>query len=440
MSDWQQNKNKWKSQRIHKKYNKIQYASKHYIYANQQIYQGNNLTFRRKYPAKQRMDKKKCNNQRSRKKIYKQMAFDFDDFMFMNRNENYKPIQTRTPINYHQTYDTFISPETKLEYLDIESNYNHYYYNSYQTQDLHDEYWSSHQFSDYTHQFIDDASFTKFKAKSKHKNVNRNQDKKRKLISLKSMIQNALTQGSFALSKNIQITPVIDHQCLQIVNRLNRDNIDIVYSHNDIDMNHPGFEPVWPRRDKDDVVIIDNDDLEFDNNDIIRDDLVILTGAKLLINAYCIKWANMNGIHIPSDIMDICLMYYYFDPCGIPYDINVNGQLGFESWGRENTKVIKHLYNINGYIRNRYKEIELHKLSDINGRSFNTKWKRKIFVCLVLKNDDVTYPRREFVKNVLPIYFVGLKKWEIHEHYWSYVRRQRWRFRGDLYRLMRLST
>ena len=93
-------KNKWLRQKIHKKYNLIQYASKHYIYANQQKYEGNDLIFKKKYPYKQRKDRKKFRAQRFRKKLYKRLAFDVEDYMLGNKTENHKRIQIRPTISY----------------------------------------------------------------------------------------------------------------------------------------------------------------------------------------------------------------------------------------------------------------------------------------------------------------------------------------------------
>ena len=97
--EYRNRKNKWQSQKIRQKYNKIQHASKHYGSADAIA---KNMIFKRKYPLKQRKERKKFKIQRSRKKIYKRMAFDFDDFIFNNKSErdNSSRIQTRPTINY----------------------------------------------------------------------------------------------------------------------------------------------------------------------------------------------------------------------------------------------------------------------------------------------------------------------------------------------------
>eukprot|EP01084_Bolivina_argentea_P191398 328761_1 len=82
MADIKNMKNKWYNQRIHKKYNLIQYSSKHYGTAPHSIIS------KAKSPVKQRKDRKKFKAQRKRKTVYKQMAFDFDDFIYKNKNEN----------------------------------------------------------------------------------------------------------------------------------------------------------------------------------------------------------------------------------------------------------------------------------------------------------------------------------------------------------------
>merc|ERR1712157_581156 len=74
--------------------------------------------FKRKKPIKQRKDYKKFRAQRERKKVYKQMAFDFDDFIFQNKNENCKRIQIQPTIQCkHKVYNNGIG---KI--------YNDYYY------------------------------------------------------------------------------------------------------------------------------------------------------------------------------------------------------------------------------------------------------------------------------------------------------------------------
>ena len=109
------NKNKWQNQQIHKKYNKIQRASKHY--GKPLSY---NIIYKRKKPIKQRKDYKKFLIQQKRKEIYKQMTFDFDDFIFKNKNENYKRIRIQIKRTINSNY-----------HIDIKSIYDQYYYDNY---------------------------------------------------------------------------------------------------------------------------------------------------------------------------------------------------------------------------------------------------------------------------------------------------------------------
>eukprot|EP01084_Bolivina_argentea_P258681 436198_1 len=111
-------KNKWQSQRIHKEYNRIQHASKHYG-------KYNNIIFKRKDPLKQRKDRKKFKIQRKRKKYYKEMSFDYEDFISNNKNENFGRIQIRPTIQYR------IEKRRNIELL-----YNNYFYpnNKYKTE------------------------------------------------------------------------------------------------------------------------------------------------------------------------------------------------------------------------------------------------------------------------------------------------------------------
>eukprot|EP01084_Bolivina_argentea_P172011 297970_1 len=113
-------KNKWQSQRIHKKYNNIQHASKFKC-----------------PPLKQRKYRKKFKAQRARKKIYKRMAFDFDDFIFQNKDENRKRIQIRPTIDYQYKserlpwwyrycYHLVQAEKTRNS---IEKMYHNYYFN-----------------------------------------------------------------------------------------------------------------------------------------------------------------------------------------------------------------------------------------------------------------------------------------------------------------------
>eukprot|EP01084_Bolivina_argentea_P097715 175663_1 len=83
-------KNKWQNQQIHKQYNKIQYASKHYG-------KSNTIT-KRKHPIKQRKHRKQFKTQRQRGKIHKQMAFDYEDFICRNKHENCRRIQIRPTV------------------------------------------------------------------------------------------------------------------------------------------------------------------------------------------------------------------------------------------------------------------------------------------------------------------------------------------------------
>eukprot|EP01084_Bolivina_argentea_P233714 393570_1 len=95
-------KNKWCSQRIHKKYNFIQYSSKHYGTAPHYIIS------KAKSPVKQRKDRKKFKAQRKRKKVYKQMAFDFEDFIYKNKNEVVTTVKIRPTIQYsHNEQDKY---------------------------------------------------------------------------------------------------------------------------------------------------------------------------------------------------------------------------------------------------------------------------------------------------------------------------------------------
>jgi len=98
-------KNKWHNQQIHKRSNKIQKASKKYLYVNQQSYEGNDLIYKKKYPYKQRVDRKKFKAQRARKKTWKQLAFDYDDFMVGGKHENFKRICIRPSIARYQSHD-----------------------------------------------------------------------------------------------------------------------------------------------------------------------------------------------------------------------------------------------------------------------------------------------------------------------------------------------
>ena len=91
-------KNKWMNQKIHKKFNKIQHASKHYSYANHKKYEKSDIIFKKKYPYKQRKDVKKFKAHRAREEIFKHIAFDFEDFVG-NRAENDRQIHMRHMIN-----------------------------------------------------------------------------------------------------------------------------------------------------------------------------------------------------------------------------------------------------------------------------------------------------------------------------------------------------
>eukprot|EP01084_Bolivina_argentea_P280488 479691_1 len=113
-SDFYRNKNKRKSQIIHKRHNKIQYASKHYGSFD------NDIIFKRKNPVKQRKDRKKFKSQRRRKKIYKQMSFDFEDFLYRNKRENFKRIQIKPVIKYQSVsksiksiYNSYYNPNSR---------------------------------------------------------------------------------------------------------------------------------------------------------------------------------------------------------------------------------------------------------------------------------------------------------------------------------------
>ena len=118
-------RNKWINQQIQKRQNKIQYASKHY---GSDKY--DDIIFKRKNPLKQRKARKKFRTQRSRKKIFKRMAFDYDDFVHQNKNENYRRIQTRPTIQQYYKYQYH-------DNMDIESMYYDYYQSPYDPDDLY---------------------------------------------------------------------------------------------------------------------------------------------------------------------------------------------------------------------------------------------------------------------------------------------------------------
>eukprot|EP01083_Nonionella_stella_P190140 704340_1 len=94
-------KNKWKNQQIHKIHNEIQYASKHYFNVNYD----NDIIFTPKPPTNKRKHRKKYENMIERQRINKTLTFDYYDFMFQNKNENYKRIHIRPTIYYNQTRD-----------------------------------------------------------------------------------------------------------------------------------------------------------------------------------------------------------------------------------------------------------------------------------------------------------------------------------------------
>ena len=72
-------KNKWKNQKIHKKYNLIQRSSKHYQTTPHLIIS------KSKSPLKRRKHKKKIKAQRMRKSIHKTIAYDYADFLNTNQ-------------------------------------------------------------------------------------------------------------------------------------------------------------------------------------------------------------------------------------------------------------------------------------------------------------------------------------------------------------------
>ena len=121
-------KNKRHNQIIHKKYNQIQYWSKHYGKAPHSIIS------KGKSPVKQRKDRKKFKSQRKRKKIHKQMAYDFDDFLFRNQCEIYNNYHT-PKIQYEYKY---IHPNHKDEY-NINKTYYDYYFN-HETDHIYNNY------------------------------------------------------------------------------------------------------------------------------------------------------------------------------------------------------------------------------------------------------------------------------------------------------------
>merc|ERR1719361_3351462 len=75
-------KNKWISQSLRKRHNKIQKAH-----------------------VKQRINRKKFQSQRFRKNVVKQMGFDFNDFVLQNQMGNCKRMQVRPTIGYHHCND-----------------------------------------------------------------------------------------------------------------------------------------------------------------------------------------------------------------------------------------------------------------------------------------------------------------------------------------------
>merc|ERR1719150_3108779 len=97
-------KNKWLSQRIQKRQNRIQNASKHSGTNNHRV-KNQHIIYRRKNPVKQRKDRKKFKCQRDRKKVLKQMASDYNDFVFQNQYQNQGHVRIRPTIDYHYGHD-----------------------------------------------------------------------------------------------------------------------------------------------------------------------------------------------------------------------------------------------------------------------------------------------------------------------------------------------
>ena len=75
---FERKKNKWVSQKIHKRYNNIHHASK-----------GRVNYSRNKYPWRQRKRMKQLNRRRARSNTYDNMIFDFEDFTSKSNNHHY---------------------------------------------------------------------------------------------------------------------------------------------------------------------------------------------------------------------------------------------------------------------------------------------------------------------------------------------------------------
>lgn len=380
-------KNKWESQRIHKRNNRKQRATKHYRKEAQDV------IWTKKKPVKQRKCYKRFLSQRRRKKIYKQLSFDLDDFVFNDKKENYKRIQIKASI------------KTKYVRSDDEYNISSMYNNTYDSSSISSlfdkkpnnlrcdsyppKYFNKYRLGYHVSNY-ECYDIRYINSKDKKKTLSKQNEEYDEIVPVtENSLKHIISEKTLSPSQKIHVYPLLNKYAMQrLINKQQRNKVKMVYTTSLCTriQNKALTKSQLSQPHK--------SENKHDNNsihEIYGDEIIQLCSIFSFISVFC-GYHSSSKTH--SDVINLCISY-----AGMQQNIFPFAQ----------HNILSKLNDLCNYNKIRNNPIDCFDFDTFDQYLNNlSNGRKEIFICLLL-NDINSNTNKVLFKDLLPMYYIQFR-------------------------------